>query len=255
MAVVDTAAEDPTDHSDNTDLDHDLLRMSADAMAILNSISDEVNEISATSPKGKGSNLDDSFSEFGYEHNSSKTQAVIMGVSTAEKETKSKIVHIDDLDVDDDDTVGDLSLGDGSIADEFKSLRDIQKEIERELQSHDEDAMHRELARIQQQQSPPLKTRKVLDVDDKEIIDRILKEEKSRSLPQNIALEFIERYHLFHFETLEYFQKQRPLYQNIGGHKPFTISFTINGQYKTCLLSSLSSSSGFSNFLINKMLP
>ena len=170
---------DPTDHSD---LDDDLLRMSADAMAILNSLSNEVND--------EGTN---------------------------KSKKKKEIVHIDNLDVDhddysddDDDDIhddDDDTIGDDSITKELRSLRDVQKEMERELNSQDVNAMQEAITKLKQQPLSPLnspmssprsgKSLKRLGKDDRLIIQRILKEEKEKARPTNLLLRYIEKYSLY----------------------------------------------------------
>lgn len=194
MTSADT--NDLTEHSDadiTGELDSDLLKMSADAMAILNSLSDEVNDDNDQKKKTK----------------------------------KKEIAHIDDLDIggddddddtdnydDDDDTVGDMSLGDDSITKEVKSLRNAQKDLERELNSQDVSSMQEAMAKLKQQPLSPLSSpfnsptstkskkksshlSKQLGEVDQQIIQRILQEEKERQKTSNIILEYVERYSLY----------------------------------------------------------
>ena len=194
-----TSAEnnDLTEHSDadfTGELDSDLLKMSADAMAILNSLSEEVNDDNDQKKK---------------------------------KKKKKEIAHIDDLDLgddddeddtdnydDDDDTVGDMSLGDDSITKELKSLQNVQKEFERELNSQDVSSMQEAMMKLKQQPLSPLSSplnsptsmkskqksshlSKKLGEVDQQIIQRILQEEKERQKTRNIILDYIERYSLY----------------------------------------------------------
>jgi len=130
-------------------------------MSVLNSLSNEVDEVSSkektkqTSPRAVSPDPDE-------------TPA-----------PQSKIRHIDDLSLSDDDD--DMS-DDGSIMRELSALRDVAKEIEREIASQDTTSMRKAIEEEEASLDP---RKRLLGEEDHAIINRILDDELKNSVPKN----------------------------------------------------------------------
>jgi hypothetical protein len=184
--------EDNLEHSDSTflkGLDDDIRRMSADAMFLLNSITDEVNEIPDTEssssttkrqstarkstsindisgPRAANPSTPENSNQRPDDNTTTRTPIFTpTPQKTNNKNRNNKIVHIDDLDIDekeehenDDSDAYSLSDDDhsldDSISNELSALRDIQREIERELKLEDEATMQEAMNQLLQQTSP-----------------------------------------------------------------------------------------------------
>jgi hypothetical protein len=181
--------DDVSEHSDIDidNIDIHLHRMSVDAMKILESITDEVNEI------GKGNSSRDPSSS----PPSKKGKLEPSMMSDGKPVTPSpdqKPRHMDDLDLggDDDDDDDDMS-DDGSLAQELSALRSVAMEIERELSTQDVGTMQKAISGIESSSDP---RKRMLNSDDKEIIRRILDDEMKKYVPKNSWERFMKRYHL-----------------------------------------------------------
>jgi hypothetical protein len=99
-------------------------------------------------------------------------------------------------DKDDSNNDEDDMSDDESIVKELYALREVTREIEREIKSQNTESMQDAIAQIEQ--SPDdTKLKKLITSDDKEIIRRILEDEMKKNQPKNAIEGFVHRYNLY----------------------------------------------------------
>jgi hypothetical protein len=99
-------------------------------------------------------------------------------------------------DKDDSNSDEDDMSDDESIVKELHALREVTREIERELKSQNAESMQDAIARIEQS-SDDTKLKKLMTSDDKEIIRRILEDEMKKNQPKNAIEGFVHQYNLY----------------------------------------------------------
>ena len=228
---VPDSAFDDTDF-EHSDVDIDIRRMSTDAMAILDSITDEVAELTSSKKGRKRSNKRSSSKQ--------KQGFSVRQVSPDASESSDEMVDDlgphpdyhemamlnpntdalpgldpslnplyggyeddgdDDREDDDDDHGDDISDDEslGSFAKELSALRTVTMQIERELKSQDVDTMRVAMSRIENSPGKASVKKQLLSTDDKEIIKRILEDEmeKEKQKQKNALEAFIHNHGLY----------------------------------------------------------
>jgi hypothetical protein len=208
LGLQPVAAADDSEHSDvdiDIDIDIHLQRMSTDALAVLDSLRDEMAELSrdsssrklgGKSPRSRSS----SSSSEGELKEETMPHSDNHGMALKDlKRTKGDDSSLNlsgtfhDRDNDDDDGVSD----DESITRELGALSEVTREIERELKSQDADSMRDAISRIESSADKASLRKQLMGSDDKEIIRKILEDEMKQDPPSNPIEGFIHAYGLY----------------------------------------------------------
>jgi len=208
MNVTHTLSEDSDRGMELDDLDSDIRRMSLDAMKMLDSLTDEVTELANSStPKSKSRSGSPSSRKID-EHPEDMSHSDAHDMSLSEMaqpqlvvtpSPEKKIKHIDDIDVGDDDETDrddDMSYDgsyDGSIMKEMDALNKVAAEIERELSTQDVKTMQKAMLELQHSPKATLRER-IIDLDDREIIRKVLEEEMIKVGPKTEWEKFTQRF-------------------------------------------------------------
>jgi hypothetical protein len=182
-------SEDLLEHSD---INEDIRRMSMDTMKFLDSITDDVAELSKStkSPSRTSRSVSPSSHQDGDNHDGvmTPTNGSKQGIAPS-----SKIKSIHDLEIDGDDDDDDDDMSFSSMTNELSALIAVTKEIERELSTQDSQTMMEAMSKLEKSPDPVVK--RILGSDDKEIIRRVLEEEmKKVSVPKNDFERFLKTY-------------------------------------------------------------
>ena len=198
-----TVSEDMSENDDHSDIDidFDVRQMSLDAMKILESLSDEVNEIEKSSAKNRSRSASPSSSSKGSFRDDKKLDADIAEGTKVTPSPTKKYQNINDIDLgDDDDEDDDYSISDDSITKELDVLAAVTREIERELATQDTHTMRKAMLNVEASPDP---RKSMLDSDDKEIIQKILDDELRNYEPKNAMERFLKRYQIEGFSMQE----------------------------------------------------
>jgi hypothetical protein len=206
--ISNTLSDDSDRGMELDDLDADIRRMSVDAMNMLDSITDEVNGMANTSSRKSKSRLVSPSSHGRQEQlesfphtdahdmtRSEKAQPELLVTPSPEK----RIKHIDDIDVGHDDETDyddDISYDgscDDSIMKEMEALNKVAAEIERELSAQDVQTMQKAMLELQNSPKATLRER-IIDLDDREIIRKLLEEEMLKVGPKTEWEKFTQRF-------------------------------------------------------------
>lgn len=206
-AVVSDASE----HSDadiDIDIDIHLQRMSTDALAVLDSLRDEMAELSKDSSSRKlgklprsrtsSSSSEGELKEENTTHSDNHDMASNDLKKTKETDDDTPLnlsasFRDRNYEYDDDDDMSD----DESITRELGALNEVTREIERELKSQDADSMRDAISRIENSTSKANLRKQLMGSEDKEIIRKILEDEMKKDLPSNPIEGFIHAYGLY----------------------------------------------------------
>lgn len=201
---------DDSEHSDvdvDMDIDIHLQRMSTDALAVLDSLRDEVAELSrdsssrrlgGKSPRSRtaSSSSEGELKEDNMTHsdNHDMTLKDLKKTKDDDDDTSLNLPgSFRDRDYDDDDDMSD----DESIARELGALREVTREIERELKSQDADSMRDAISRIENSTDKANLRKQLMGSEDKEIIRKILEDEMKKDPPSNPIEGFIHTFGLY----------------------------------------------------------
>lgn len=162
-----------SESDDDFGLDSSILKMSEEAMKMLDAEIDQVAEM--TSPKNESLSPSSSCCNFGLEKEKDKVTFQFENDDNNKNETKLTI---------ESKPSGDDS-DDSSILEELHALQMVSKQIEEELNEETVDSMQSAMAQIGNTPAKEKAKRIILQDDDKEIIDRILEDENKKYKPTN----------------------------------------------------------------------
>ena len=199
---------DDSGHSDDDidiDIDIHLQQMGTDALAVLDSLRDEMVELSRDSSSRKlggkpprsrssSSSSEGELKKENMPHSANQDMALKDLKETKDDGDDTSLMFTGSFrDRDYDDDMSD----DESITREMGALSEVTREIERELKSQDADSMRDAIARIENSTSKANLPKQLMGSVDKEIIRKILEDEMKKDLPSNPIEKFIHTYGLY----------------------------------------------------------